>query len=452
MAGDARLSLPEDLAPAAVLRAALEYAAASVPEPLVLAVSGGLDSMALLHAMHRWAPTRIAAVATFDHGTGDYATEAASLVAAEARRLGLTVVRERARHVGRSEAAWRDARWVFLRRVARGFRARVATAHTRDDQLETIVMRWLRGSGARGLAALAAPSPVVRPWLAVSRTELAQWTMDEGIPYLEDPMNADLAYTRARLRHRLLPMLVEASEGFADEMLALGDQAASWRREVDQYLDANGVAAASDGRRLVVRASLLTETTPDGQAILWPAICARAGITLDARGTQAAVRFTTSARRGAHIELAGGVVILCRGDARGTVFEVRRGGVAAPGGVWSGPASSLPGRWGRFRIRRLGVEPLASDAWSIGLPVSASVVIRPWQEGDRIQSHGAPAGRRVTRYFSESRVPVPDRSEWPVLLVEDEVAWVPGVCRGLAAPSRPGRSELIWYRCEPEFD
>ncbi|WP_414653562.1 tRNA lysidine(34) synthetase TilS [Gemmatimonas sp.] len=80
------------------------------------------------------------------------------------------------------------------------------------------------------------------------------------------------------------------------------------------------------------------------------------------------------------------------------------------------------------------------------------MVVRPWQEGDRIRSAGAPAGRRVTRYFTESRIPVPDRSQWPVMLVDDQVAWVPGVCRGLAAPSRSGRSELIWYRCEREFD
>lgn len=452
MVGDMRLPLPEDLAPAAVLQAALEHAVGAVADPLVLAVSGGLDSMALLHAMHRWAPGRIAAVATFDHGTGAYATDAASLVAAEARRLGLTVVRERARQAARSEAGWRDARWQFLRRVARGFRARVATAHTRDDQLETIVMRFLRGSGARGLAALAASSPIVRPWLAVSRPELARWVAEERIPYLEDPMNATLAFTRARLRHDVLPMLIAASEGFADDMLAISDRAASWRRELDQFLDAHGVAPAVDGRRLVIPASLLTETTPAGQAVLWPALCARVGITLDARGTQAAVRFSNTVRRGAHIELAGGVVILCRGDARGTLFEVRRAGTCSRGERWIGSASALPSRWGRFRLRRLGVEPLASDAWSIGLPVSAAVAIRPWQEGDRIRTRGAPAGRRVTRYLSESRVPVPDRSEWPVLLVDDEVAWVPGVCRGVAAPSRPGRSELIWYRCEPEFD
>ncbi|MFN9312088.1 ATP-binding protein, partial [Gemmatimonas sp.] len=85
----------DDIAPGDLLRAVLEVALQGTSQPLVLAVSGGCDSMALLHAMARWAPSRVAAVATFDHATGDYATEAASLVAAQARRLGLTVVSER---------------------------------------------------------------------------------------------------------------------------------------------------------------------------------------------------------------------------------------------------------------------------------------------------------------------------------------------------------------------
>ena len=82
----------DDIPPGELLRAVLEVALAAVPGQLVLAVSGGRDSMALLHAMARWAPERIAAVATFDHGTGQHATDAASLVAAESRRLGLTAV------------------------------------------------------------------------------------------------------------------------------------------------------------------------------------------------------------------------------------------------------------------------------------------------------------------------------------------------------------------------
>lgn len=442
-----------EVAPSDLLRAVLEVALKDSDDPLVLAVSGGRDSMALLHAMARWAPQRIATVATFDHGTGSYATDAASLVAAQARRLGLTVVRERARTTAVNEAGWRDARWSFLRRVARGFKARVVTAHTRDDQLETIVMRALRGSGARGLAALAAPSLVLRPWLGVSRAELARWVESEALLYLEDPMNASLRFLRGRVRHEWLPSFAQTTPGFAEAMLALGERAAAWRRDVEHLLDASGIAVHASGGRLTVPARVLEQTTDGGRAVLWPAICARVGVTLDANGTRAAVGFTMSQRRGAHITLAGGATIERRHDGRGDLFEVRRAAShVAMWSVYEGPSDALPPRFGRWRFRRLGVEPLAHDAWCIGLPAGTPVVVRPWTEGDRIRTAGAPAGRRVTRYFTESRVPVLDRPSWPVILVAGEPVWIPGVCRGLAAPSRPGRPELIWYRCEREFD
>lgn len=209
-----------------ILRAALEVALANSDGDYVLAISGGRDSMALLHAMARWAPQSIKAVATYDHGTGSYATDAASFVAAEARRLGLTTVRERARTVMTSEAQWRDARWAFLHRVARAYGARVATAHTRDDQLETVVIRALRGAGARGLAALAAPSPIVRPWLGVSRAEIDEWVRAQAIPYMEDPTNATPRFLRGRIRNELLPTFEQVSPGFAAYMLGLGERAA----------------------------------------------------------------------------------------------------------------------------------------------------------------------------------------------------------------------------------
>ncbi len=443
------------IATEAILRATLEVALAPVAGPLVLAVSGGRDSMVLLQAMVRWAPSRIAAVATFDHGTGEYATDAASLVAAESRKLGLTVVRERSRSTGSSEAAWRAARWSFLERVARAFRARVATAHTRDDQLETVVMRMLRGSGVRGLAALAAPSSIVRPWLSVSRAELSRWALQEKVPFLEDPMNASPAFLRSRLRHELLPALEAATPGFGEEMLATAERAAAWRRDVEALVDASGIVVSASGDRVSVPATAFSDTSPSGHGVLWPAICARAGVTLDARGTRELVRFTTAGRVGSSVMVSGGGVILRRAalpdETRGERFEVRRTPQSLRGdGLkgWKGTGGALPPRFARFRLRRLLEAPATDSAWVMGLPRTLPVELRVWSAGDRILKAGAQAGRRVTRYFSEARVPALDRPGWPVVLVDNELVWVPGVCRGLAAPSRPGWSELIWYRCD----
>lgn len=460
--------LPEEQLPSSdILRAALDVAAASSDGGFVLAVSGGRDSMALLHAMARWAPERIRAVATYDHGTGGFATDACSLVAAEARKLGLTTVRERARTVMTTEAAWRDARWGFLNRVARAYGARIATAHTRDDQLETVVIRELRGAGARGLAALAAPSPVVRPWLGVSRAEIDAWVRSESVPYIDDPSNASVRFLRGRLRNELLPAFERASPGFGAQMLGLGERAAAWRRQVEALVDSMHPVMVRAGVLRVPAAGLL-DTNDDGRSVLWPALFARVGVVLDARGTRELVRFTTGKRRGAMVTLAKGAVALRVGGPDGDTFELRRGArLERRSLVWHGPLALLPGRLGGWRFRRLGSVARTgesagagngshpdpwSDPWQLALPATASVSVRPWKPGDRIQTAGARTGRRVTRYFAEAQVPALDRPDWPVVLMDGEMVWVPGICRSLAAPSRPGRPDLIWYGCERDHD
>lgn len=448
---------PVDHVPTAeLLRAVLEVALSRVQGPLVVAISGGRDSMALMHALARWAPERLAAVATYDHGTGGYATEAAGLVATEARRLGLTVVRERARTPVHGEAEWRDARWKFLHRVAKAYRARVATAHTRDDQVETIVMRLLRGTGARGMAALAAPSPVVRPWLPVARAEVAAWADAEGVPYIDDPMNVSRRYQRGRVRHELLPALESAQPGFTADMLALGEQAAAWRRDVDTFLDAMGPVFTSHGT-LRISATAFDNTTDEGRAAMWPALFARIGVALDARGTRELVRFSKSRRHGAHVSVSGGAKAVRITDGYGEFFEVRKatGATTADDFSWTGSADQVPRRLGRWRIRRLtpaDAKEGAENLWIFGAPIDATLTIRGWQSGDRIQSTGVPAGRRVTRYFSEAHIPALDRAGWPVVQIGDTLLSVPGICRSKAAPHRPGWPDSIWYRCEREHD
>lgn len=454
----------EDRVPTeALLRAALEVALARVPGPIVLAVSGGRDSMALMHAMARWAPGRLAAVATYDHATGGYATEAASLVVADARRLGLTNVRERSRTPARTEAGWRAARWRFLHRVARAYGAQVATAHTRDDQVETIVMRVLRGTGARGLAALAAPSPIVRPWLPVGRAEVAVWAAAESVPFLEDPMNAERRYMRGRVRHELLPAFERVRPGFSDDLLGIGERAAAWRRDVDALVDTLGLsrlgadAMRPTGRDHALRVPVapFAATTDGGRAVLWPACFARLGVVLDARGTQALVRFSKTERRGAWITVAGGATVVRAGQGDDDWFELRRPSRAGQSwnGVWTGAADALPPRLGAWRFRRMstGEANMAiNDRWYFGVPLHSTVTIRGWHAGDRIQTSGAPAGRRVTRYFSDAHIPALDRAGWPVVLVDGALLCVPGLCRARAAPHRPGSPDSIWYQCECE--
>lgn len=287
--------------------------------------------MALLHAMGRVARRSVAMVATFDHGTGPAASRATQLVAREAGNLGLPAVMGHASVRGNSEAEWREARREFLFDVAARLSASVATAHTRDDQLETVVMRVLRRAGARGLAGLYAPTDSVRPLLECSRAEVAAYAKEVGASWVEDPANASMRFLRNRVRRDLLPALTQASPGLDDALLAVAKGAASWRVRLDALArDISRVATGSDdagrmnggegGSAVVVKIADLRPYTTEELAVLWPAIAGQIGLAMDWRGTQRAAAFTNASRPGSRIQLSGGWEIVRRRDC----FELRR--------------------------------------------------------------------------------------------------------------------------------
>ena len=292
----------------------------------VLAVSGGLDSMALLRAMIRGGLRgRIAAVATFDHGTGSAATDAAALVARVAADSGFRCETGRApTGTAPTEAAWRALRHEFLRDVARRQRAEVVTAHTRDDQLETVAMRILRGAGARGLAGLDADGRLLRPLLATTRAELADFVHAEGVAYVADPSNADRRYFRNRMRLDLLPALRAATPGFDDWLLGLSRRAAALRRDTEAFVAAVPMREAPAGGVVIDRVALMGFDQHE-LAALWPALAARAGVTLDRRGTARLARFTETGSTGGRVQLSGKHEAVLRRD------ELALGPLSAPG-------------------------------------------------------------------------------------------------------------------------
>ena len=276
------------------------------PDRYLLAVSGGRDSMVLLDAFTRFRTDAVAA-ATFDHGTGPAATKAALLVELEGERRKVAVVSGRREDGGDSgEAAWRAARWEFLTGWAKELSARVVTAHTLDDQLETVVMRVLRdprNTSARGLAAMYARSPVVRPLIDVRRANIAAYARSIQVRFLDDPSNLSGVHLRNRVRLDLLPALERACPGFGEEMIRLSRAAATWRESVERIVDTLDVKLLPP---LVVPIEPLATLPAESIAVLWPAIAARAGVALDWRGTERIVAFTLAGRPGGRIPLSGG--------------------------------------------------------------------------------------------------------------------------------------------------
>jgi tRNA(Ile)-lysidine synthase len=281
----------------------------------VLAVSGGLDSMVLLTAAGALPgqKRRKITVATFDHGTGSAAGRAAALVHRYAARLGVPCVTGRASTVGTKEEEWRRGRWAFLRQVASANAAVVVTAHTLDDQIETVFMRIMRESGPRGLAGLYAESEIVRPFLDIGRSRLDEYARAHRVPYVQDPSNTDRRHLRNRIRLDILPSIVRGNPGFPGELLALAREAAKWRRSLEE-IAGSLEAEPQDGGALRISRSSLAGYDADSLRVLWPALAARASVVMDRRGTHRAAQFTISGATGGTIQLSGGIEILMRRD------------------------------------------------------------------------------------------------------------------------------------------
>lgn len=201
----------------------------------MVAVSGGADSVALLHLL-KASPYRLY-VGHVNHGLRRGAERDARFVAALAERWDLphaevsVPVRVYARRTGRSlEEAGRILRYQALGRLARRWRCRaILTAHTADDQIETVLMNVLRGTGPKGLAGmparrrLAAGSSVwlLRPLLGVRRGELRNYLTRQKLRWREDPSNRDPSFTRNYLRLAVLPPLEKRFPGVGERLLRM---------------------------------------------------------------------------------------------------------------------------------------------------------------------------------------------------------------------------------------
>ncbi|MCC7053142.1 MAG: tRNA lysidine(34) synthetase TilS [Gemmatimonadaceae bacterium] len=289
---------------------------ASFERPVVLAVSGGADSMVMAAEVFESQPSMVAAIATFDHGTGRAARDAVALVAAWAGPRDIPVRTGAAAHaLPRREAAWRAARWEFLAAVSAEFGAPVATAHSEDDQVETVFIRLLRHAGVRGLAGLLAPGPVRRPLLHWPRAVVRDRALTLGVPFRDDPSNLDRRHLRNRVRLDLLPALERAEPGFRAWLLSVGTRAATWRLDVARLVDRHWQPRVEDGGlRVSVPRDPRRLPDRDEAALCWPEVAGRIGVALDRRGTARLASFTTHRVTGQGMPLAGGVRVTSRRD------------------------------------------------------------------------------------------------------------------------------------------
>ena len=406
------------------------------PGPGLLAVSGGPDSMALLHLMAGVAPPDSLTVAHIEHGIHPGSGDAARLVQRAAGALGVPcLVVELNLGAGTTETEARTARYEALRGLAAVRGALIFTAHHRDDQMETVLLRVFAGSGPAGLAAMhPVMAGVVRPLLPFSRAEIREWIRAAGVECWDDPANLDSRHLRSWVRTAVLPLLQSRLPDLDRRLVRLARWARENRSGWDAVLDLLPLGLEVEGRQVSLLRSSLASLPDSLASQLLQAAARRAGLVV---GPVAAARLLPLIRRGdsgQRVDLGAGL----KGEI---AFQRVVLGPEPPASNWeldlSGEAGDAVVDGWQCRWRRESA-PATQDraalvAW---FDPATSYQVRPWRPGDRILPLGGTGHRLIVRCMQDRRVPRRARAGWPVLVDQGEFPiWVPGVMRsGLALP------------------
>ncbi|MFI5397212.1 MAG: tRNA lysidine(34) synthetase TilS [Candidatus Binatia bacterium] len=430
--------------PQRVRRTVTRHAMLVPGDRVLVAVSGGPDSVALLGALVTLAEEfRISLCAAhLNHGLRGAESVRDQACAEEvAERLGVPCVVgvADALHRGSNvEARARQQRYAFLSRAAGEQRCtKIATGHTMDDQAETMLMRLLRGTGSDGLAGILAvrEGSIIRPLIECSRAEVLAFVRAHELSCCADSSNHDLRFFRNRIRHQVMPLL-ESISPMAKRNLAaageiLGDEAA-FLREHDARLLA--VALAPDGSLAV--SALVGAAAPLRARLVRAWLRERRGDLLGLSGAhfRAIVNLAHGPRPNGRVRLPGGQWVVREygclrypGGEEPSPVETER--LLVPGS-----AVYLQSGWriraemesfGRDWRRPADLFEAVADAAAVAVPL----VVRTARPGDRIQPLGMRGHRKLQDALVDRKLPLKARRSCPVVELNGEIFWVPGIVR-----------------------
>ena len=440
------------------LRAIFRHNMLDAGDRVLVALSGGPDSVALLHLLLRIAPERSLrlGVAHLHHGLrGAEADRDAAFVADMAGKLALPFHGERRdadavrrREKLSPEEAARRVRYDFLASVkeAEGY-DRVALGHQADDNAETVLMRLIRGAGPAGTAGMVPvrPDGFIRPLLYAGREEILAFLEAEKIPRMADSSNADERFLRNRIRKRLLPLL---RRDFNPGMVAALNRYAEIRRDEEAWL----AEVAAD---LTDRCTLRTE---DGIPVLSVVALRELPLAARRRTIRTALERVRGHLRRISMGHVASILDLLDGDGRhrrldlpnriravrtgwelrfvplaGNPRECRESPIRyayrmdGPGLL---PIPEIGGRLSVVEVPKPALRDVRGAGQSVAFfdmrKVGFPLIVRNARPGDRFTPSGMAGTRKVADFFADRKVPAPDRSRCPVLLSGDRIVWVVG--------------------------
>lgn len=415
---------------------------------LLLGLSGGVDSVVLLHILRGLAPQlRFSVRALYvNHGLSPNASKWGAFCEELCKTLAVPFAMEAVdvapyRSLG-IEGAARQARHEALARHAGEFTDFIVLAQHRDDQAETLLLQLTRGAGARGLAGMpvdreirGSTARLLRPMLGATRNEIMEWATQEKLAWVEDESNDDVALKRNFIRAEVLPALERgfpgASKAMARSAVLLRDASTLLDRMADEDLEKLSISNAIRVRELMAlgsaRARNVLRRWSERRGVPWPGLLR----------INELMRQLTEARSDARINIG----------VRGWAFRRYRGLLlieppGQPGDAdfidhWNGePALPLLSLGGLLHFK-----PEQGRGLSVAKLRQAQVTVRLRTGGERVQLNASGRHRTLKNLFQEHAVPPWLRSKWPLLYSGDHLASIPGIGESVkfkAGPDEPG--------------
>jgi tRNA(Ile)-lysidine synthase len=410
---------------------------------VVAAVSGGADSMAMLHSLCALARERDVHVvaAHFDHRLRRHSGIDRDLVRQTADLYGARVVTgagDVAAHALTTrqsvEAAARELRYAFLERTADEAGADViTTAHTRDDQVETVLMRIRRGAGARGRRGiLARRGRVVRPMLEVRRADTRAYCIARQVPFVDDPSNLSFRFERNRMRHEALPELRRAFPDLELSLLKIAQLADIEFERVERIAGprVRKFLRSETAGRWVLDVNAFSELDHDDCLHLANAVLEEMDARTDVSTLHHEMLFDLIAADAGTISYLPGLRV--RREHDGIVFEdpqhvLPRNEIAR---ALEAPGTLDVDGW---HLEAHRVEPPHTGEFSNSeseiayIPCDDTMVVRYPREGDRIQPFGMDGHKKLSDVFIDRKIPKRMRATTPVVEVDGEIVWIVGV-------------------------
>ena len=410
-------------------------AALSAPVRVLALVSGGADSVCLVHALADTLGTNRVEALHVNHGLRPGAAQDERFCAELCADLGVPLHVERV-HVDRSgnlEARARAARYGAAEAVRKEARLDlVATGHTGSDQVETVLYRLVSSPGRRALLGMAPlRDRVVRPLLDLGSDDTRAYCLQAGLAWREDESNQDRAIARNRLRLDVLPALREIHPAVERNVSATASQLRDEQEIVERAVDEALERIGAGGHPPAVDAARLAAEPPALRRLVLQRLAERAAGGPLPLGTDRMQEIERLAARGGSgtAELGAGV----RAVAEYGLVRFARGDVPAP----PKPAAlPVPGtcRFGAWELECLpGPPPPALGEGSLDEPVldaarlAATLTVRAWRDGDRMHPLGLDGSKSLQDVFGDRKVPRSLRRSLPVVVSGDDIAWVAGV-------------------------